>query len=31
VEAPSLVQARKHAWEECWKQGWYLHFEQFPG
>jgi hypothetical protein len=31
VEAPSLAQARKRAWEECWKQGWYLHFEQFSG
>ena len=31
VEAPSLVQARKRAWQECWQQGWYLLFEQFTG
>lgn len=28
IAAPSAQQARKRAFEECWRQGWYLLFEQ---
>ena len=28
IAAPSAQQARKRAFEECWRQGWYVLFEQ---